>query len=200
MGCGGSKADGDRSRTVSGRPPTAQAQRRLANITRYTEPESIWAALMAGHVRLVKMSWLIAQSKMKRILARRQELPEEAFISIEELKRMYGDGNDDGVLPIIAISFCWLTPQHPDPEGKQLATVAAAMEEAVPSDVPYGLIYLILSSCTPFRVRCGRLRRVEKLPTSPLSDVAAMPATERRETPGVRIMRRLWRLERRAKA
>ena len=34
----------------------------------------------------------------------------------------------DGVLPIIAISFCWLTPAHPDPDGKQLKVVAAALE------------------------------------------------------------------------
>ena len=90
---------------------------------RYTKPISIWVALMTGHVRLVKMSWLIKHAKAKGILSRRQELPEEAFFSVDELKRMYGDGNRDGVLPIIAISFCWLTASHPDPEGKQLATI-----------------------------------------------------------------------------
>ena len=41
---------------------------------------------------------------------------------------MFGDGNKDGVLPIIAISFCWLTPQHPDPTGAQLATIASTLE------------------------------------------------------------------------
>ena len=40
---------------------------------------SIWVALMTGHVRLVKMSWLIKHAKAKGILSRRQELPEEAF-------------------------------------------------------------------------------------------------------------------------
>ena len=99
------------------------------DLARYTQPESIWQALMTGHVRLVKMTWLIKSSKSGKILARRQELPEEAFISVEELKMMFGDGNSDGVLPIIAISFCWLTPAHPDPEGKQLAIVAAKLEQ-----------------------------------------------------------------------
>ena len=79
---------------------------------------------------------------------------------LELLQRMYGDSSAakrDGVLPIIAISFCallglkqdrrlacpwlsdlgcsllcllagWLTPAHPDPEGKQLATIAATLE------------------------------------------------------------------------
>ena len=37
------------------------------------------------------MSWLIAHAKAKRVLPRRQELPEEAFIGVEELKRLYGD-------------------------------------------------------------------------------------------------------------
>ena len=139
MGCAASKADGDRaaplsdSTLVSGLPPTGQQQGALQSTTieiaRYTEPMSIWVALMTGHVRLVKMSWLIKHAKAKGILSRRQELPEEAFISVEELKRMYGDGNYDGVLPIIAISFCWLTAAHPDPEGKQLATIAAMMEK-----------------------------------------------------------------------
>ena len=83
---------------------------------------------MTCHVRLLKMSWLIAHHKARKILMRRQELPEEAFISVNELQRLYGTGNGDGVLPIIAISFCWLTPAHPDPAGEQLAIVAAALE------------------------------------------------------------------------
>ena len=108
---------------------TAPAGKTHVDLDRYTKPMSIWVALMTGHVRLVKMSWLIKHAKAKGILSRRQELPEEAFFSVDELKRMYGNGNRDGVLPIIAISFCWLTASHPDPEGKQLATVAAMMEK-----------------------------------------------------------------------
>ena len=98
------------------------------DLDRYTAPTSIWAALLTGHVRLVKLSWLIAHSKAKGILPRRQELCEEAFISVAELQSIYGDGNRDDVLPIIAISFCWLTPPHPDPRGEQLALVAGELE------------------------------------------------------------------------
>ena len=36
-------------------------------------------------------------------------MPEEAYMTVEELKELYGDGNIDRVLPIIAISYCWLT-------------------------------------------------------------------------------------------
>ena len=74
--------------------------------TRYTEPDEIWAALMTGSVRLAKASYLMQLAGKGGILPRRQDLPSEAYISVEELKRLYGDGNRDGVLPIISISFC----------------------------------------------------------------------------------------------
>jgi len=96
---------------------------------RYTSPDSIWAALQTESVRLPRMSWLIELARAGGVLPRRQDVPKEAFAPLSELKEMYGDGNKDGLLPIIAISFCWDTPQHPDPEGKQLATVAAALEK-----------------------------------------------------------------------
>ena len=115
--------------TAEGKAKLSAALTEPTDLARYTEPMSIWVALLTGHVRLVKMSWLIKHAKANGILSRRQELPEEAFISVDELKRMYRDGNKDGVLPIIAISFCWETAAHPDPEGKQLATIAAMMEQ-----------------------------------------------------------------------
>lgn len=95
---------------------------------RYTAPESIWAALSTGSVRLARMSWIIQHWKAGGILNRRQELPEEAFVTVQELQHQYGNGNRDGVLPIIAISFCWLTQSHPDPDGQQLALVASRLE------------------------------------------------------------------------
>jgi len=101
---------------------------KAVDLSRYVEPASIWSALDTQHVRLIRMSWLIKQWKSGRVLNRRQELPEEAFITLRELQQMYGKGNRDGVLPIIAISFCWLTPSHPDPDGKQLAIVAERLE------------------------------------------------------------------------
>ena len=66
----------------------------------------IWAALMTGNVRLAKASYLKELAGKGGILPRRQDLPPDAYISVEELKRLYGDGNQDGVLPIISISFC----------------------------------------------------------------------------------------------
>jgi hypothetical protein len=72
---------------------------------RYTEPGSIWEALLAGNVRLVRASWLVKHSRAGGILMRRQDVPEEAFVGIEELKRCFGAGNKDNVLPVLAISL-----------------------------------------------------------------------------------------------
>lgn len=96
---------------------------------RYSEPEDIWQAVRSGDVRLLRMTWIIAWADGDGILARRQDLPEEAFISIGELVEIHeaAGSNPDGVLPIISISFCWDTPAHPDPTGAQLRTVAATM-------------------------------------------------------------------------
>ena len=86
---------------------TDEVECRTRDTARYTEPTSIWTALETQHVRLPKMSWLIQHAKNNGILPRKQELPEEAFMSVQELKDIYGDGNRDGVLPIVVISFCW---------------------------------------------------------------------------------------------
>ncbi len=110
----------------------------LADLTRYTKPDAIWAALEAGHVALLSASYLLKLAREGGVLSRRQDLPPEAFICVEELKRLYGKGNYDRALPIIAISFCWDSPQHPDPRGEQLATVAAALEREMPKYAEFG--------------------------------------------------------------
>ena len=129
-GCGNSKGSVQPGGpSTSGAPGTPQGkQAQMTTLTRYTEPASIWRALETGHVRLLKASYLMKLSDANGVLSRRQELPPEAFISVEELKRLYGEGNRDGVLPIIAISFCWETAAHPDPRGKQLVTVATTLK------------------------------------------------------------------------
>jgi len=91
-------------------------------------------------VRLVKGSKLVQLWKDGGVLARRQELPEDFFLSAEEIEELYlnsgshcidGErhrGNKDGVLPIVVISFCWLAASHCDPDALHLATVAQALE------------------------------------------------------------------------
>ena len=89
-------------------------------------------------VRLLRWSWLRARAKMlldaptegdRRLLAlqRRQELPEEAFIGAAELRRIYRRRCPAQRVPIAAVSYCWQTPEHPDPAGNVLVMLAAAI-------------------------------------------------------------------------
>ena len=112
----------------------------MHDLKRYTMPDAIWEALATGHVRLVRSSWLI--NNRGGVLPRRQELPESAFFSVDELKWILAGAaehdNFDQLLPIVAISFCWASPTHPDPNGHQLTVVANALQLEAPKYASYG--------------------------------------------------------------
>jgi len=62
---------------------------------RYRGHASIWAALEGdgdkvrpGDVRLISLNWLMALAERGGVLPRRQELPEEAFLSSAQLRRI----------------------------------------------------------------------------------------------------------------
>ena len=42
------------------------------------------------------------------------------------------------MVPIVGISFCWDTPPHPDPRGKQLRTVASMLKQERPKYAKLG--------------------------------------------------------------
>ena len=69
--------------------------------------------------------WLVGLHERGGRLKRRQDMPAEAFWSAAELRRLaeqLGDGF--GVL-FVALSYRWLSRQHPDPDAFHLAIVAA---------------------------------------------------------------------------
>ena len=112
-------------------------------------------------VKLVRKSYLISLSKAGGVLPRRQDIPPDAFITVEELRRLtpkdeYGQAHTrvgvgytrppgliskNTYLPIIVISFCWLTAKHPDPEGKQLKVVAERLENHLAQDTEVGVFW-----------------------------------------------------------
>ena len=62
---------------------------------RYREHDSIWAAIEGdgdkvrpGDVRLISLNWLMALAERGGVLPRRQDLPEEAFLSSAQLRRI----------------------------------------------------------------------------------------------------------------
>ena len=115
----------------------------------YEGPDSLFAMLHPktadglAPVRLLRTSWIkvragllreatIDEERRRLALPRRQDLERdepEAFISPEELEALPRN-KATGSLPLGASSYCWLTPEHPDPLGEQLVSLAAAIERA----------------------------------------------------------------------
>ncbi|EOD36225.1 hypothetical protein EMIHUDRAFT_122557 [Emiliania huxleyi CCMP1516] len=94
-------------------------------------------ALESGAIAMLDGRWLVACAERGERIRRRQDLPPEAFISLEELKVACPEY---GPLPIICLSYAWLHPDHPDPKGAQLAVVARALK-AMLSEGRWGIFW-----------------------------------------------------------
>ena len=97
-------------------------------------------------VRLVRARYLIELYRGRGRLQKRQTtgcsaateedrarlLPESAFIDMNELRQatlLSAKGaSRSAVLPILVVSYPWLTREHPDPDGLHLARLGAALE------------------------------------------------------------------------
>ena len=76
-------------------------------------------------VKLIDMRFIIALGELGGTMVRRQDLPKEAFIDLDTLKRLKSDGFS---LPIISISHPWQQPDHPDPKEVNLQLLAKVMK------------------------------------------------------------------------
>jgi hypothetical protein len=85
-------------------------------------------ALASGAIALLDAEFLVRLADGGGVLCRRQELPDEAFLSLPELKAacLLSDA-----LPIIALSYAWLQRDHPDPKGNTLRRVAEVLRAAL---------------------------------------------------------------------
>jgi len=110
------------SEEVPAPPVQTQADLKL----RYTDGAAIRDLLQDGSVALVKGSWLVQHSQVEgALIPRRQDMPPEAFWDAEEL--MVANNVRRGY-EIVAISHCWMSPEHPDPQGDQLRTLGQFIE------------------------------------------------------------------------
>ena len=75
-------------------------------------------------VKLIDMRFIIALGELGGTMVRRQDLPKEAFIDLDTLKRLKVPGS----LPIISISHPWQQPDHPDPKEVNLQLLAKVMK------------------------------------------------------------------------
>jgi hypothetical protein len=116
-----------------GEPLTAQSQTIVTSAAAaarnaYFDVETLLASVESGAIAAVKGTWLVGLHKRGGRLARRQDLPPEAFWSAGELRRVVlALGDDFGVL-FVALSYRWLAKEHPDPDGFHLGIVAAVAE------------------------------------------------------------------------
>ena len=86
--------------------------------------------LASGAVALLDAAWLCAEaaSGSEQPLRHRQEMPADAFVSLEDIKAASGSAP---FLPIIVVSSPWLHPCHPDPLGQQLQVLASALRQFI---------------------------------------------------------------------
>lgn len=78
----------------------------------YQSRQSLAHSLADGDAVLVWASWLVKLVREPRaVLPRRQNLPPEAMCSIDAVVKG---------TPLLAVSYCWATSAHPDPEATQL--------------------------------------------------------------------------------
>ena len=86
-------------------------------------------------VKLIDMRFIIALGELGGTMVRRQDLPKEAFIDLDTLKRLEGDRS----LPIISISHPWQQPDHPDPKEVNLQLLAKVMKLMLKEYQQYGV-------------------------------------------------------------
>lgn len=99
---------------------TAASVSWLAEGGSYENCESLGSSLAEGDAVLVWGSWLAKHARGRgAVLPRRQQIPPEAICGHEEV--IAGT-------PLLAVSYCWATRTHPDPEGQQLRLMGALLD------------------------------------------------------------------------
>lgn len=99
-------------------PPGADALRD------YVDRALLLSELRKKRVRLVRPEFFIKLFRETMLpLPNRQGIPEEGFLDVSALSE-----EEQQCLEIIAISYCWLDGEHPDPERYHLETIVCLLE------------------------------------------------------------------------
>ena len=116
-------------------PPDAERRRSSVLTTasaRYTQPAIVFKLASSGDVALLSYNWLVKLAASGKPLARRQELPPEAFADVPALEAMHAALPPHiaaAVLPVVSVSYCWLSAAHPDSKGEQLRHIVKTLEK-----------------------------------------------------------------------
>ena len=140
------QSEADESEEYDSEAEAALPENRLRAAT----PAAFYAAMKpledggAAPFRFLKGSWIREQAKKIRkakedgdeaalkslAIKFRQEMPEEAFMTVEEVERLSGTIDDMyNRLAAAAVSYCWETREHPDPECNSFLALADALEK-----------------------------------------------------------------------
>lgn len=106
-------------------------------------PEALLESVASGAIAPLRGRWVVALQAGGGTLSRRQELPPEAFWKVEDLRRVVAALGEDYALLFVALSYRWLTKEHPDPKGFHLEIVAAVARLYMKAEKMYGM------SCSP---------------------------------------------------
>ena len=88
--------------------------------------EALYDFTEKGAIAWVSVEYLKSVSDGGGVLPRRQDVPRDAFLTVEEVKNQ----------ALFVLSCCWLTPGHPDPTGFRLKQLLEVLkkENAHPRD------------------------------------------------------------------
>ena len=109
--------------------PEAAAELLRSNVaSNYFAVDALLASVESGAIAPLHGRWLLALRERGGQLQRRQDLPAEAFWSAAELRHEVARLGPErfGAL-FVALSYRWLSKEHPDPRGFHLSIVAAVL-------------------------------------------------------------------------
>ena len=98
-----------------------------SQVSKYFTLDGLLEPVESGAIAAIKGSWLVAQHQRGGVLARRQDLPPEAFWTADELRSLAERLGDDYGYLFVALSYRWLSREHPDPNGFHLRIVASVL-------------------------------------------------------------------------
>lgn len=117
---------------ASAKPPYFTAEEKTDLKKKWCEAESLKEAIRGKDTVLLKGSWLIQLSEDEGIIPKRQDLPPGAAWEPEELIGKLAEADHiqewEHKVPIVALSYCWVEPSHPDPKGEQFKSVAKVLD------------------------------------------------------------------------
>merc|ERR1711879_38036 len=89
--------------------------------------DSMEEALKSGDTVLLKGRWLVEFCKSGGVLPFRQDIPEVATWPPNVIMKNVRSKTRRSVIG--AVSYCWLTPEHPDPQGVQLRALCQSIQQ-----------------------------------------------------------------------